>query len=91
MKQEAVTSLQCSAEGDLVVAVGGAGHAQGEMVEDALMEAVADGEAMRRRQIDTRAWRRASARVMSGAEWFSSGMGQGSFCGGMRLVGGAVG
>jgi hypothetical protein len=42
------------AEGDLVVAVGGAGHAQGEVVENALMEAVPHGEAMRRGKVDPR-------------------------------------
>src|SRR5579862_2931341 len=41
-------------ERDLVIAVVPARHGQGKMVEDALAEAVADGEAVRRREVDPR-------------------------------------
>src|SRR5262249_37075945 len=41
-------------ERDLVVAVVGAGHAQGEMVEDALVEPVHHGETMRGGEINPR-------------------------------------
>src|SRR5439155_14561217 len=42
------------AERDLVVAIVPARHGQGEVVEDALAEAMADREAMRRREVDPR-------------------------------------
>ncbi len=51
------------AERDLVVAVVPARHGEGEVVEDALAEAVPDGEAMRRREIDARL----PLRLISGA------------------------
>src|SRR4029077_4155766 len=41
-------------ERDLVIAIVLIWHGQGKMVEDALAEAVADGEAMRRCEIDPR-------------------------------------
>ena len=42
------------AEGDLVVAVGGAGHAKREVIENAFVEAIADGEAMGGGKVDAR-------------------------------------
>jgi len=41
-------------ERNLVVAIAAAGHHEGQMIEDALVEAVHEGESMRRRQIDPR-------------------------------------
>ena len=42
------------AERDLVVAVGAAGHREGQMVEDALVETVHEGQPVRGREIDPR-------------------------------------
>ena len=52
MKRRGLDLGPVHAEGDLVVAVGAAGHVQRQMIEDALAEAVHVGEAMGGGEID---------------------------------------